>query len=101
MSGWLPVHTVDGLLVQGVHKVARVLDGVLEVADGVRAAAFPPHALHGRFGVVLQLTQPGLVQTGRRICLRSVRTHLQDTFGHKTARVIRGIKTHTHTKNSE
>lgn len=55
--------TVDGLLVEGVDKVARVLDGVLEVAHGVSAAAVAPLALLGRLCLVLQLAQPGLVWT--------------------------------------
>lgn len=37
--------TVDRFLVQGVNEVAWILYGVLEVADGVRAAAFTPQAL--------------------------------------------------------
>lgn len=56
--------TVDGLLVEGVDKVARVLNGVLEVAHGVSAAAVAPQALFGRLGLILQLAQPGLVWTG-------------------------------------
>lgn len=67
--------TIDGLLVEGVDKVARVLNGVLEVAHGVSAAAFAPHALLGRLGLVLQLAQPGLVWTGH------THTQYKFTFG--------------------
>lgn len=56
--------TVDGLLVEGVDKVARVLDGVLEVAHGAQSAPLAPLALLGRLGLVLQLAEPGLVWTG-------------------------------------
>lgn len=56
--------TVDGLLVKGVDKVARVLDGVFEVTHGVYAAPLAPLALLGRLGLVLQLAEPGLVWTG-------------------------------------
>lgn len=56
--------TVDGLLVKGVDKVARVLNGVLEVTHGAHAAPLAPQALLGRLGLVLQLAEPGLVWTG-------------------------------------
>lgn len=55
--------TVDGFLVQGVDEVAGVLDGVLEVADGLLAAALAPEALLGRLGLVLDLTESDLLWT--------------------------------------
>lgn len=46
---------------QGVHKVAGVLDGVLEVSDSLLAAALAPEALLGSLGLVLDLTQSDLL----------------------------------------
>ena len=48
---------------QGVHKVAGVLDGVLEVTDGLQAAALAPEALFGRFCLVLNITESELLWT--------------------------------------
>lgn len=67
--GWLiishmrsvTVITVDRFLVQGVHEVAGVLDGVLEVTDGLQAAALAPEALPGSLCLVLNLTESGLL----------------------------------------
>lgn len=56
--------TIDGLLVEGIDKVAGILDGVLEVAHGVHAASLAPLALLGSLGLVLQLTESGLVWAG-------------------------------------
>lgn len=53
--------TVDGFLVQGVDKVAGILDGVLEVADGLQAAGLGPAALLGRLRLILDLTQSDLL----------------------------------------
>lgn len=58
------VITIDGFLVQGVHKVAGILDGVLDVTDGVHAATFTPQALLGRLSLVLIFTESGLLWTG-------------------------------------
>lgn len=49
---------------QGVHKVAGILDGVLDVTDGVHAATFTPQALLGRLGLVLIFTESGLLWAG-------------------------------------
>lgn len=46
---------------QRVDKVAGILDGVLEVADGLEAAALGPEALLGRLRLVLDLTQSDLL----------------------------------------
>lgn len=53
--------TVDWFLVQGVDKVAGVLDGVLEVADGLQAAGLGPAALLGRLRLILDLTESDLL----------------------------------------
>lgn len=53
--------TVDGFLVQRVDKVAGILDGVLEVADGLEAATLGPEALLGRLRLVLDLTESDLL----------------------------------------
>lgn len=53
--------TVDGFLVQGVDKVAGILDGVLEVADGLQAAGLGPAALLGRLRLILDLTESDLL----------------------------------------
>lgn len=58
--------TIDGLLVEGIDKVAWILDGVLEVADGVHAASLAPLALLGSLGLVLQLAESDLVWAGKR-----------------------------------
>lgn len=55
--------TVDRFLVQGVHEVAGVLDGVLEVTDGLQAAALAPEALLGSLCLVLDLTESDLLWT--------------------------------------
>lgn len=68
------VITVDGFLVQGVHKVAGILDGVLDVTDGVHAATFTPQTLLGRLGLVLIFTESGLLWTGS--------THRQKSLRH-------------------
>lgn len=64
--------TIDGLLVEGIDKIARILDGVLEVAHGVHAASLAPLALLGSLGLVLQLTESGLVRAG------NTHTHTQE-----------------------
>lgn len=46
---------------QRVHEVAGVLDGVLEVSDGLLAAALAPEALLGSLGLVLDLTESDLL----------------------------------------
>lgn len=46
---------------QGVHEVAGVFDGVLEVSDGLLAAALAPEALLGSLGLVLYLTKSDLL----------------------------------------
>lgn len=56
--------TIDGFLVQGVHKVAGIFYGVFKIADGVCAATLTPQALLGRLGLVLQFTESGLLWTG-------------------------------------
>lgn len=48
---------------QGIHKVAGVLDGVLEVTDGLQAAALAPEALLGSLYLVFDLTQSDLLWT--------------------------------------
>lgn len=53
--------TVDGFLVQGVDKVAGILDGVLEVADGLQATGLGPAALLGRLRLILDLTESDLL----------------------------------------
>lgn len=58
--------TIDRLLVHGVHEVPGVLDGVLEVPDGVGARALAPHPLLGALGLLLQLRQPALLRAARR-----------------------------------
>lgn len=55
--------TVDRFLVQGVHEVAGVLDGVLEVTDGLQATALAPEALLGSLCLVLDLTESDLLWT--------------------------------------
>lgn len=55
--------TVDRFLVQGFDKVAGILYGVLEVADGVCAATLTPHALLGSLCLVLEFTESGLLWT--------------------------------------
>lgn len=57
--------TIDRLLVHGVHEVPGVLDGVLEVPDGVGARALAPHPLLGALGLLLQLRQPALLRAAR------------------------------------
>lgn len=49
---------------QGVHKVAGILNGVLDVTDGVHATTFTPQALLGRLSLVLIFTESGLLWTG-------------------------------------
>lgn len=56
--------TVDRFLVQGVDEVAGILYGVLDVTDGMCAAALTPQALLGSLRLVLQFTKSGLVWTG-------------------------------------
>lgn len=56
--------TVDRFLVQGVNKVAGILYGVFEVADGVCAAALAPQAFLGRLRLILQVTESGLLWAG-------------------------------------
>lgn len=46
---------------QRVHEVPGVLDGVLEVSDGLLAAALAPEALLGSLGLVLDLTESDLL----------------------------------------
>lgn len=53
--------TVDRFLVQGVDKVAGILDGVLEVADGLQATGLGPAALLGRLRLILDLTESDLL----------------------------------------
>lgn len=53
--------TVDRFLVQGVDKVAGILDGVLEVADGLQAAGLGPTALLGGLRLILDLTESDLL----------------------------------------
>lgn len=55
--------TVDRFLVHGVHEVAGVLDGVLEVTDGLQAAALAPEALLGSLCLLLDLTESDLLWT--------------------------------------
>lgn len=57
--------TIDRLLVEGIDKVAWILDGVLEVADSVHAPSLAPLALLGSLGLVLQLTESDLVWAGK------------------------------------
>lgn len=57
--------TIDRFLVQRVDKVARILYGVLDVTDGVCAAALTPHALLGCFSLVFMFTESGLLGTGQ------------------------------------
>lgn len=51
---------------QGVHKVAGVLDCVLEVTDGLQVAALAPEALLGSLCLVLDFTESDLLWTDEK-----------------------------------
>lgn len=55
--------TVDRFLVHGVHEVAGILDGVLEVTDGVLATALAPDTLLGSLCLVLDLIESAQLWT--------------------------------------
>lgn len=72
--------TIDRFLVQGVDEVPWILDGVLEVADGVCAAAVAPHALLGGLGLVLHVTESGLFWTGHTDEKEKVNTYDRNIY---------------------
>lgn len=56
--------TIDRFLVQGVHKVAGILNGVLDVSDGVNATSLAPQSFLGSLSLVFKFTESGLLWTG-------------------------------------
>lgn len=56
---WL---TINWFLVQGIHKMARVLDAVFKVSNRVCSSSLRPQAFFRCLCLVLQITQSGLIR---------------------------------------